>query len=129
MEKNPEAARGRFEAIIAKEPKNDEAMIGLAGIQAATGAPPKDVVATLERAVAANPASVTAKIALAEYQLRSGDAKSALAVLQGAAATSPNDTRILELLGTRATGGGGDQPGDRDVQEARDAATRRRRSR
>ncbi len=40
-----------------------------------------------------------AKIALAEYQLRSGDAKSALAVLQGAAATSPNDTRILELLG------------------------------
>jgi len=97
-EKNPEAARKRLEAIIAKQPKNDEAMIALAGVQAATGATPKEVMATLERAVAANPASVTAKIALANYQLQSGDATGALAALQGAAAANPNDTRILELL-------------------------------
>jgi len=99
MAKNPEAARGRFEAIIAKQPGNDGAMIGLAGVQVATGAAPKDVTATLERAVAANPASVTAKLALANYQLRTGDAKGALAVLQGAVATNPNETGILELLG------------------------------
>jgi len=85
-------------AIIAKQPKNDEAIIALAGVEAATGAAPKEVTATLERAVAANPASVTAKVALANYQIRSGDATGALAVLQGAAATSPNDTQILELL-------------------------------
>ena len=105
-EKNPTAAQGRFEEIIAKEPKNDEAMISLAGIQAAAGAPPKDVLATLERAVAANPASVTAKIALANYQLRNGDPKSAVSVLQGAAATNPNDTRILELLGVAQAAAG-----------------------
>ena len=98
-EKNPAAAQGRFEAIIAKEPKNDEAIIGLAGIQAVMGAPPKDVLATIERAVAANPASTRAKAALANYHLRNGDPKSAVAALQGAAATNPNDTRILELLG------------------------------
>jgi putative PEP-CTERM system TPR-repeat lipoprotein len=98
-QKNPEAARGRFEAIIAKEPKNDAAMIGLADVQAAAGTPTKAVVATLERAVAANPASVAAKIALANRQLRDGDVKGALAVLQGAAASSPDDPRILELLG------------------------------
>jgi putative PEP-CTERM system TPR-repeat lipoprotein len=56
-------------------------------------------MATLERAVAANPASVSAKIAIADYQLRSGDAKGAIAVLQGAAAANPGDSRILELLG------------------------------
>ena len=98
VEKNPDAARKRFEAIIAKQPNNDEAMIALAGVQAATGAAPKEVLATLERAVAANPASLSAKIALANYQIFSGDAQGALAALQGAAAASPNDTRVLELL-------------------------------
>jgi cellulose synthase operon protein C len=98
VERNPEAARGRFEAIVAKSPKNDAAMIALANAQAATGASPKVVVATLERAVAANPASVNAKIELATRQLRSGDVKAALAVLQDAAASSPNDPRVLDLL-------------------------------
>jgi putative PEP-CTERM system TPR-repeat lipoprotein len=99
MEKNPEAARGRFETIIAKQPKNDEAIIGLAVVQAATGVPAKEVEATFERAVATNPASLPAKLALADYQLRMGDAKSALAVLQGAAAANPSDARVLDLLG------------------------------
>ena len=36
-EKKPEAARGRFEAILAKQPKNEQALIGLAGVQAGHG--------------------------------------------------------------------------------------------
>jgi putative PEP-CTERM system TPR-repeat lipoprotein len=98
-DRKPEAARGRFEAIIAKEPRNEEAIVGLADVLARTGAPPKDVVATLERAVAADPQSVSAKLALANYHLRIGDAKSALGILQGLAAANPNDSRILERLG------------------------------
>jgi len=98
-EKNPTAARGRLEAIIAKEPKNEEALVALADIQAATGNSAKDVVSTLARAVAANPASVNPKIALANRHLRDGDAKAALAVAQSAAASNPGDAKVLEVLG------------------------------
>ena len=122
-EKKPEAALGRFEAILAKQPKNEQALIGLAGVQVATGAPPKDVLATLDRAVAANPASVAAKVALAEYHLRTGDAKAALAVLQGAAATSPNDPRILEMLGLAQQRMGENNQAIETYKKLADAAT------
>jgi putative PEP-CTERM system TPR-repeat lipoprotein len=98
-DKNPDAARQRFESIIDKRPTNDEALVGLAGVQAATGAPPKEVQATLERAVAANPASLGAKVALAEHQLRNGNAKGAVATLHGAATAAPDDPRVVDLLG------------------------------
>jgi putative PEP-CTERM system TPR-repeat lipoprotein len=98
-EKDPAAARRRFESIIEKRPASDEALIGLASVQVATGSTPKEVETTLERAIAANPASVAAKFALAEHQLRKGDAKGAATTLQGVAAASPNDPRMLDLLG------------------------------
>ncbi len=106
IEKNPAAARNRFEAIIAKQPGNAEAIVELASVQAATGVSTKDVKATLERAVAASPESATATLALANYHLREGDAKSALAILQGAAAANPGDIRILELLAVAQQAGG-----------------------
>jgi putative PEP-CTERM system TPR-repeat lipoprotein len=98
-DKEPAAARRRFESIIEKRPASDEALIGLAAVQAATGSAPKEVETTLERAIAANPASVAAKFALAEHQLRKGDPTSAATTLQGVAAANPNDLRMLDLLG------------------------------
>ena len=98
-EKQPDAARRRFESILAKAPGNEGALTGLADLLAATGAPPKEVAATRERAVAANPASVTARLALIEYYGQRGDAKSALAAAQAANVALPNDIRVREALG------------------------------
>ena len=105
-EKNPQAAKARFETIIAAQPKNDGALVGLAQVLVLTGAPAKEVVATLERAISANQASVSARIALANFHLRNRDAKAALEVAQAAVAVSPNDPRLLDLLGSaqQATG-------------------------
>ena len=99
VEKNPKAAKARYEALIVADPKNDGAMIGLAEILALTGAPATEVQATLERAVKANPASKSASITLINYQLRTGNNKAALDAAESASAANPDDVRLLDLLG------------------------------
>jgi putative PEP-CTERM system TPR-repeat lipoprotein len=64
-----------------------------------TGAPSTDVQAMLERAVKANPPSSSARIALINYQLGTGNKKAALETAETASAASPDDLRLLDLLG------------------------------
>jgi putative PEP-CTERM system TPR-repeat lipoprotein len=97
-EKRPDEARKRFEAIVAKAPKNEGAILGLAQIQAVTGAPAREVAATLERAVAANPQSAPARLALISHFVQARDAKAALAAAQAASAALPGDVRVMEAL-------------------------------
>jgi putative PEP-CTERM system TPR-repeat lipoprotein len=99
LEKRPEAARKRFEAIIARAPQNDQAILGLAEVQAATGAPHQEVVATVDRAVKANPTSVRARLASISVQLQARDAKAAVAAARAAATALPESPQILEALG------------------------------
>ena len=87
-EKKPADARKRFEAVIAKDPKNEQALLALADVMARTGAPPAEIVVTLQRAVSANPQSVAARLALIGFHLRVQDFKAALSAAQDAAATS-----------------------------------------
>ncbi len=98
-EKRPEDARKRYEAMIAKDDKNDQLYLALADLQARTGAEPKAVGETLQRAVGANPQSVPARLALIEFNLRNKDTKGALTAAQSAAAAMPNDPRILAATG------------------------------
>ena len=98
-EKQPEAARKRFEAIVAKAPKNDQALLALAEIQAATGMPLKEIVPTVDRAVNANPTSVEARLAQIGIHLRTNNPKAALAAAQSAAAALPDNPSIVESLG------------------------------
>lgn len=99
LDQNPKAAKARYEAIIAADPKNDGAMVGLAEMLRLSGAPAAEVQAMLERAVKANPSSAGARIALVTHRLRAGDTKGALEVAEAASAASPSDARLLELLG------------------------------
>jgi len=98
-DKQPEAARKRFETIVAKDPKNDPALLALAEVMAATKAPLKDIVATVERAIAANPKSVRAHLALVNIQLQSRNAKAAVAAAQSASSALPDNPQILAALG------------------------------
>jgi putative PEP-CTERM system TPR-repeat lipoprotein len=99
MEKKPDTGRKRYEAILAKEPNNEQALLSLAGLVQSLGGDPGETEALLKRAVAANAQSVAARVALASFYLRKGDAKQALGVAQEANAALPNDPRTLELLG------------------------------
>ena len=98
-DKNPGAAKGRFEAILAKEPANEGALLSLADMQNNSNAPPKEIVNTIERAIKANPASAGARVALVKFHAQKQDPKAALAAAQAAIAAVPNDPAILEALG------------------------------
>ena len=98
-DKQPDAARKRFDAVLAKAPGNEGALLGLAEVLAATRASAKEVAGALERAVAANPNSVNARLTLIAYLGRTKDPKGALAAAQAARTALPNETRILDALG------------------------------
>jgi putative PEP-CTERM system TPR-repeat lipoprotein len=98
-EKQPEAARKRFEAIVAKDPKNEVALLALAEVQGMTGMPLKEVAKTVDRAVNANPKSVRARLAAINLQFRLKDTKGALAAAQAASTALPDSPPILAVLG------------------------------
>ncbi len=98
-DKRPEDARKRYEAMIARDDKNDQLYLALADLQVRTGAEPKATVETLQRAVTANPQSVPARLALINFHLRNKDSKAAYAAAQSAAAALPGDPRILDATG------------------------------
>ncbi|MCU0949487.1 MAG: PEP-CTERM system TPR-repeat protein PrsT [Burkholderiaceae bacterium] len=106
-DKQPEAARKRFEALIARDAKNEVGYLGLAEIQGRTGASPQELADTLQRGIAAAPQSAALRIGLANLLLGSRDAKGALAAAQSAASALPNDARVLETL-ARAQDAAGD---------------------
>jgi putative PEP-CTERM system TPR-repeat lipoprotein len=98
-DKQPAAARKRFESLVAKDPKNEQALLGLADVQAATGAKAEEVIATVDRAVEANPTALRPRLAAINLRLRSNDAKGAVSTAQAAAAAIPNNAQIVEALG------------------------------
>ena len=98
-EKNPAAARKRFDAMLANDPKDEGALLSLADVLIATGGTAPEITATIERAIKGNPASSPARIALVKYLSQSGNAKGALTAAQAAVAAIPNEPRILDVLG------------------------------
>ncbi len=98
LEKKGDAARKRLSTLLEKDPKNEQIILAQAEVEYRTGAPAKDVQALLQKAIAANPQSSTARVALVSHHLRNKDPRAALAAAQDAAAALPKDTRILEML-------------------------------
>ena len=97
-ERNFAEARKNYEKIIAKDPKAERALLGLAQLQIATNAPPADIVAAIQRAIAANPQSTAARLMLIGYYTIQKDWKAALAAGQAAQAAIPDTPPILEIL-------------------------------
>ena len=56
-ERNYAEAKKRYEQILAKDPKSERALLGLAHSDILNNAPPADVAAAIQRAIAANPDS------------------------------------------------------------------------
>jgi putative PEP-CTERM system TPR-repeat lipoprotein len=99
MDKKPDVARRRYEALLVKEPKNEQALLALAGFVQSLGGDPNEIESLLKKAVTANPQSINGRVALVAFYARKGDGKQALLAAQEANAALPNDPRTLELLG------------------------------
>lgn len=93
-------ARKRYEALLAKEPKNEQVLLGLAELGAMSGGSAADMKSALDRAIAANPDSPRPRLALVAYQLKTRDAKGALATAQAAQAvpTMKSDPQVIDAL-------------------------------
>jgi putative PEP-CTERM system TPR-repeat lipoprotein len=99
FEKKPDAARKRYEAVLEKNPKNEQALLGLVSVLQATGGGASEIEALLKKAVVANPQSIEVRAALVTFYARKGDNKQALQAAQEANAALPDDPRTLQMLG------------------------------
>ena len=99
MEKQPDAARQRFEALIVQQPVHAAALLALANLRAGSGADDAEVAALLDRAIAAQPSAVAPRLRLIDVKLRAKDAAGALATAQDAVTALPQSADALDALG------------------------------
>ena len=99
LDKKPDVARKRYEAILEKEPKNEQALLGYANLVQSLGGEASEVEVLLKKAVTVNPQSIGARLALVSFYTQKGDLKQAQFAAQEANAALPNDPRTLEMLG------------------------------
>lgn len=95
----PDRAKQRYEAILAKDPKSEEALLSLAELTQVSGAPASETGKALDRAVAARPDSLAIRVAQVNLLRQMGDRTGALAAAQQADAALPDNPQILEVLG------------------------------
>ncbi len=98
-DRNVEAARKRYAQMLAKNPNSEALLLAQAELLGATGASQQEVTTTIERAIAANPASARPRLALIGYLVQKRDTKAALAAAQAAQAALPDNPQILNALG------------------------------
>ena len=96
----PQAARERFDKILAKNPKNEQVLLANVELLRLTGAAPDQVKAAFERAVAANPSSVRTRLAVVNDDLRRRDGAAAISSARAALAVIPDDPQLLDALGS-----------------------------
>jgi len=98
-EKKPDEAKKRFEGVVAKDPKNVQALLALAELRAKTGGKPDEVAALINKAVTANPVEVTPRLALIGLYLGIKDNQKALSAAQDALSVLPDRPEILDAAG------------------------------
>lgn len=99
VEKKPDDARKRFEAVLAKDPKNMRALLALAELRGQTGGTTDEVATLIGKAVSADQTSVVPRLALINFYLRSKEYKKAVAASQDALAALPDRAELLDAAG------------------------------
>ena len=97
-QKKTDDAKRRFEDVIAKDPKIEQAYLGLAEVQSRSGEKPDALAATLDRAIKGAPPAINARLGMVALNLQRKDANAALAAAQAAASAAPDDARVLDAL-------------------------------
>ena len=98
-DKKPDVAKKRFEAVLAKDPKNGQALLALAELAARSGAGKDEVAALINKAITANPTDAAPRMLLIDFYLRSKDERQALSTAQNAIAAFPGNADLLDALG------------------------------
>lgn len=91
-------ARGRFEKVLAADPKEYRASLALAEIMAKSGRKPEEVAGVIEKSIQASPGEPAPRLALINFYLQTKDVQKALTVAQDAATALPDRAEILDGL-------------------------------
>jgi len=97
-DKNPEAARKRFEAILDKDKNNFQAMMALADL-AALEEKESDYVSWLNKAAKADSKAIKPRALLARHYLAKKENQKAVALANEAVNNNPDSLEALNLLG------------------------------
>ena len=98
QEQKPDAARGRFEAILKTDDKHIQAMHALAGLALSQG-DIDEASKWFEQASNKNPNAFEPALILSAHYLRHNENEKALLIARKLNGTHPNEPRVLELLG------------------------------
>lgn len=99
LDRNYDGARKRYQQMLVKDPQSEPVLLALAELLSATKAPPAEVRAAIERAIAANPAALRPRMVLITYNGQIRDWKAAVAAAQKAQTAMPESVPILEAMG------------------------------
>lgn len=95
----PDAAKKRFDAVLAADPRNVQALLALAELRARNGGSQDEVTDLITKAIAANPQDSKPRLALIQFHLNAKDTKKALVVANEAVAALPDSPELLDALG------------------------------
>ena len=99
FEKKPEEAKKRFDNILSKDPKNNQALLALAELRARAGGTKEEVAESLNAAISANPSEIGPRILLIDFYLRNKDNKAAHIAAQSAVSVLPDSLEAMDALG------------------------------
>lgn len=92
-------ARKRYELVIEKDPKHEDANLTLLSLLQRTGAPASELERVIDKWIGANPSSSAARLTKVNYLVQMGDKARALDAAKQAQAALPNDLQVLEATG------------------------------
>ncbi len=98
-DKQPAAAKSRFQGVLQRDPRNTSAMLALAELTARIGGQPDEVLKWLNDAVAADPSDARARALLVDQLLAGNQTKAALEAAQAGVEALPGNPELLDRLG------------------------------
>jgi len=98
-DKKPDLAKQRYESILAQDGKNEQALLAMVQLLAATGAARDQIEKAIDRAISANPESRLPRLAKIQFLLESNEAKRAVSAARDAQVVMPNDAEIVLTQG------------------------------
>lgn len=111
LQKQPGAARKRYELLLSRQPGNYRALLAVAQLRQAAGDSAEQIDALLVDAVKLNRTELATHVRLIEYRLAQRRAKAAAEAAQAGLTVAPDNPQLLDLLGQAQIGSG-------DVQQA-----------
>ncbi|MFM2448394.1 MAG: system TPR-repeat protein PrsT [Pseudomonadota bacterium] len=98
-DKKPDNAQKRFESMLARDPKNAQALLALAGMKAGSGATKEEIAASLKKVIDTVPDQVAPRLVLIDHYLGVKEFKQAAVVAQETSTKFPERVEVLEALG------------------------------